>query len=67
MDQKKKLWASEEEIADCKAWAPDDKGAIRYWLLTGLPDGCDLSDSYPQELIDEVQAEIEAEFKGMGI
>jgi hypothetical protein len=58
-----KLRISEEELADCKAWEPDYRGGLEYWLLTGLPDGYNLSDYYPQELIDEIQAEIDSSQK----
>ena len=51
----RELWISEEEIADIKACLPSDKAAIEYWLTVGVPDGVELSDSYPQELIDEVR------------
>ncbi len=54
-----KLRISEEELASFRAWCPDYRGGLKFWLLAGLPDGYDLSDYYPQELIDEIQAEIQ--------
>lgn len=50
-----------EVLEQLRQWCPDERGSLRYWLETGLPDGFELEDYYPADLIEEVKKEIQNE------